>query len=95
MSDPSESTRTVVVALATKLGVALDAWSGLLLGKPVVAGVETIEVGYVRLRLVVRTLPGRQFDVSRELRLRCATALRDAGIAATLPVDDPAPVAVA
>jgi small conductance mechanosensitive channel len=42
----------------------------------VVAGVETIEVGYVQLRLLVRTLPGRQFDVGRELRLRVALALR-------------------
>ena len=57
-------------------------WAGLLLGKPVVSGVETIEVGYVRLRLVARTLPGRQFDVSRELRLRCANALREAGVVA-------------
>ncbi len=64
-----------------------DAWTNLLLGDPVVAGVETIEVGYVRLRLVVRTLPGRQFDVSRELRFRCATALRDAGIV-TAPMTD-------
>jgi len=97
---PVPATEDLDQAMATLLAAADDlaaddAWSGLLLGKPVVAGVETIEVGYVRLRLVVRTLPGRQFDVSRELRLRCATALRDAGIAATLPVDDPAPVAVA
>ncbi len=67
-----------------------EAWSGLLLGKPVVAGVETIEVGYVRLRLLVRTLPGRQFDVSRELRFRCATALRQAGIVAAPVSNDPA-----
>ncbi len=61
-------------------------WSQMLLGDPVVAGVETIEVGYVRLRLVVRTQPGRQFDVSAELRLRCVQALRDAAIFTT-PVD--------
>ncbi len=57
-----------------------DQWRNLLLSDPVVAGVETFEVGYVRLRLVARTLPGRQFDVARELRLRCATALTEAGI---------------
>ena len=45
-----------------------------------VAGVESIDVGYVQLRLIARTLPGRQFDVARELRLRAATALREAGI---------------
>ncbi len=55
-------------------------WSGLLLGEPIVAGVESIDVGFVQLRLIARTLPGRQFDVARELRLRAATALREAGI---------------
>jgi moderate conductance mechanosensitive channel len=57
-----------------------DHWKSLLLGDPIVAGVETIEVGYVLLRLIARTLPGRQFEVARELRLRVAVALRDAGI---------------
>jgi small conductance mechanosensitive channel len=50
------------------------------LGNPVIAGVETIDVGYVRLRLIARTLPGKQFDVERELRYRVAMALRTAGI---------------
>jgi moderate conductance mechanosensitive channel len=55
-------------------------WKDLLLGDPIVAGVETIDVGYVQLRLIARTLPGRQFDVAREIRLRAATALRSAGV---------------
>lgn len=55
-------------------------WSDLLLGEPIVAGVESIDVGFVQLRLIARTLPGRQFEVARELRLRSATALRAAGI---------------
>ena len=55
-------------------------WRDLLLGEPVVAGVETIDVGYVQLRLIARTLPGRQFEVAREIRLRAATALRAAGV---------------
>jgi moderate conductance mechanosensitive channel len=55
-------------------------WKELLLGAPVVAGVETIDVGYVQLRLIARTLPGRQFEVAREIRLRAATALRSAGV---------------
>jgi small conductance mechanosensitive channel len=55
-------------------------WSPLLLGDPVVAGVETIDVGYVQLRLIARTLPGRQFDVGREIRLRATTVLRAAGV---------------
>ena len=55
-------------------------WHDRLLGNPVIAGVETIDVGYVRLRLIARTLPGTQFDVERELRFRVAMALRAAGI---------------
>jgi small conductance mechanosensitive channel len=62
------------------------AWSHVLLGDPFVAGVEAIEVDYVRLRLVVRTQPGRQYDVSSELRLRCVQALRESAIFTT-PVD--------
>ncbi len=67
--------RDVVKAMAADLH-----WNGLLLGDPVVAGVETIDVGYVQLRLIARTLPGRQFEVGREIRLRAATALRSAGV---------------
>ncbi len=62
-------------------------WSSLLLGDPVVAGVETIDVGYVQLRLIARTLPGRQFEVAREIRLRAATALRSAGVSSP-PIGD-------
>jgi len=68
-------------------------WRSLILGEPVVAGVESIEVGYVQLRLIARTLPGRQFEVGREIRLRAATALRAAGIASP-PIGDSATRAV-
>jgi small-conductance mechanosensitive channel len=70
--------------------IANDAhWRTLILGEPVVAGVESIEVGYVQLRLIARTLPGRQFEVGREIRLRAATALRSAGITSP-PIGDSA-----
>jgi small conductance mechanosensitive channel len=55
-------------------------------------GVESLEVDGVRLRIVARTLPGRQFDVGRELRSRVAVAFQAAGIAvaAGLNTADPA-----
>ena len=62
-------------------------WAGMLLGDAVVAGADTIEVGYVSLRLVVRTLPGKQVDVSQELRLRCARELSKAGLGAPIAKD--------
>jgi small conductance mechanosensitive channel len=64
-------------------------WRGLIIGDPVVAGVESIEVGYVQLRLIARTLPGKQVEVGREIRLRAATALRGAGISSP-PIGDSA-----
>jgi moderate conductance mechanosensitive channel len=69
-----------IIGEAARGMVAMDQWRDQIIGEPVVAGVEDIEVGYVLLRLLVRTLPGRQFDVGRELRLRVVMALRTAGI---------------
>ncbi len=70
---------------------ATPEWHDLLLGPPVVAGVESIEVGYVQLRLIARTLPGRQFEVAREIRLRAALALREAGITSPSIADGVSP----
>lgn len=61
----------------------------LLLDTPTVMGVESLEVDQVSVRLVARTLPGKQFQVGRALRVRVVTALRRAGItvAAELETD--------
>jgi len=79
VTEDLEQVTTLIRTLLTDMA-SEDNWKGLLLGDPVVAGVETIEVGYVLLRLIARTLPGRQFEVARELRMRTAIALREAGI---------------
>jgi small conductance mechanosensitive channel len=52
----------------------------LLLDAPQVMGVESIEVDTVNLRMVARTLPGKQFEVGRRLRLLVVAALMRAGI---------------
>lgn len=52
----------------------------LLLDTPSVMGVESLEVDQVSVRMVARTLPGKQFQVGRALRVRVVTALRRAGI---------------
>jgi len=52
----------------------------LLLDEPSVMGVESISVDQFEVRVVARTLPGRQFEVSRRLRGRISIALREAGI---------------
>jgi moderate conductance mechanosensitive channel len=52
----------------------------LLLDPPAVMGVQSIDVDHFQVRLVARTLPGKQFDVARMLRVRIAAALRREGI---------------
>ncbi len=55
-------------------------------------GVQSIDVGNFQVRLVARTLPGKQFDVGRMLRVRIAAGLRREGIilSAVLETADPA-----
>ncbi|ETW23407.1 mechanosensitive ion channel family protein [Mycobacterium gastri] len=52
----------------------------LLLDAPTVMGVESIELDTVTLRLVARTLPGKQFEAGRQLRALVIRALARAGI---------------
>ncbi len=67
----------------------------LLLDAPTVMGVESIEVDTVTLRLVARTLPGKQFEAGRQLRMLVIRALALAGIVTAADatvglVEDPA-----
>ncbi|MCV7150310.1 mechanosensitive ion channel family protein [Mycolicibacterium pyrenivorans] len=58
-----------------------DGLRALLLDTPQLMGVESIELDIVNLRMVARTLPGKQFEVGRRLRIRIIAALNRAGIA--------------
>jgi small conductance mechanosensitive channel len=59
----------------------------LLLDKPSVIGVETIEVDQFALRMIARTQPGKQFEVGRALRARITNAFAAAGINVATSVD--------
>ena len=59
-----------------------EEWSKLLLDPPSVMGIERFGVGFLQLRFVARTLPGRQWDVARELRGRINVAFQRAGVTA-------------
>jgi moderate conductance mechanosensitive channel len=52
----------------------------LLLDAPSLMGVESIQVDTVTLRMVARTLPGKQFEAGRQLRVLVIRALARAGI---------------
>jgi len=62
----------------------------LLLDPPSVMGVESLALDEVNLRIVARTLPGKQFEVGRDLRARVALALSREGVSlrATSAQDD-------
>ena len=62
----------------------------LLLDAPQLMGVESIELDTVNLRMVARTLPGKQFEVGRRIRVMVVRALRRAGIAS--PSDGSTPM---
>src|SRR3954466_8868581 len=55
----------------------------LLLDEPSVMGVESLDLDQVNVRVVARTLPGKQFEVGRDLRARIVLAFRRQGL--TLP----------
>src|SRR4051812_16512004 len=57
----------------------------LLLDKPSLMGVESIGVDEVKLRMVARTLPGKQFDAGRRLRQLVVADLRREGIDSRTP----------
>ncbi len=52
----------------------------LLLDAPTLMGVESIEVDTITLRLVARTLPGKQFEAGRQLRALVIRALARSGV---------------
>lgn len=69
-----------------------DALRPLLLDEPSVMGVESLELDQVKVRMVARTLPGKQFDVGRELRARVVLAFQREGITAAADVATGSPV---
>jgi small-conductance mechanosensitive channel len=93
---PVSSTAEVSKVTEILQGVCTAAYTDdelrpLLLDPPSVMGVESMEVGQLNIRIVARTLPGKQFDVGRELRARIVDALRREGIIVAPVMDTEAP----
>ena len=57
----------------------------LLLDPPSVMGVESLGLDQVNVRVVARTLPGKQFDVGRDVRARIVDAFRQQGMSVPEP----------
>ena len=63
----------------------------LLLDPPSVMGVESLDLEQVNVRMVARTLPGKQYEVGRDLRARVVLAFRDQGMNVPPPSSADAP----
>lgn len=57
-----------------------DHWAAVIIAEPEVWGIETMTADGYELRVAIKTLPLKQWDVARELRERVRLALGDAGI---------------
>ncbi len=80
---PATADFVKVSALLKQIGIdayAADELHLLLLDAPAVMGVESIEVDQFKIRVVARTLPGKQFEVGRALRARITQALLADGL---------------
>jgi moderate conductance mechanosensitive channel len=89
---PLPVTADIGVATGVLRKVCVDAYADeklrpLLLDAPTVMGIESISVDQFEVRLVARTLPGRQFEVGRMLRVRISIALQEAGINVPPPAE--------
>ena len=60
----------------------------LLLDPPSVMGVESLGLDQVNVRMVARTLPGKQFEVGRDLRARVVAGLPRRGLSVPPPTAD-------
>jgi small-conductance mechanosensitive channel len=84
-TDLREATR--VITEASEAFAHDEAWAGKVLDDPEVLGLEGYEAGGASLRITVRTQPGQQWAVARELRMRIHEALAAADIhVANVPV---------
>jgi small-conductance mechanosensitive channel len=83
----SEDIDKAAIALRdmSKALVQEERWKHFLLDEPRLLGVESVDLTQVQIRLAARTLPGRQWDVGRELRRRSVLALHAAGIKIPVP----------
>jgi small conductance mechanosensitive channel len=61
--------------------------SRMMLDPPTVMGVEAIGVDTFSVRMVARTLPGKQFEIGRDIRARVATAFLREGINVSAELD--------
>jgi len=62
-----------------------EAWAARILEEPIVAGVQDLTDRSIDIRLMIKTRPGRQWEVAREARRRIKRKLDEVGIDSPFP----------
>ncbi|GAA2438856.1 mechanosensitive ion channel family protein [Actinomadura vinacea] len=83
-----EKVKQLLKDTADELAVA-PKWDELILEEPSVWGVQALAGDAVVVRLVLKTAPGQQADVSRELRERVKKSFDEAGVVVATPAAAP------
>jgi moderate conductance mechanosensitive channel len=93
---PTSANVATVSDLLAKVGAAAyadESLHGLLLDRPAVMGVESMDIDQFKIRVVARSMPGKQFEVGRALRARITAALLREGISVPTELDTAEPTA--
>ncbi|MFI0355081.1 mechanosensitive ion channel family protein [Actinomadura sp. 9N407] len=84
IAEDVDKVKDIMQKTAEALAVA-PTWDEIILEEPSVWGVQALDGGAVIVRIVLKTAPGRQADVARELRERVKKAFDEAGVAVASP----------
>lgn len=84
----NQATNTTVTTVLTDVVDALwadEAWHEILIEKPQVSGILSVDGARFQRRIVAKVMAGSQWSVEQELRQRVRLAFRDAGIEFAMP----------
>ncbi|MBO2445765.1 mechanosensitive ion channel family protein [Actinomadura barringtoniae] len=84
IAEDVERVKEILQTTADAMAAEAD-WTELILERPSVWGVQALAGDAVIVRIVLKTAPGKQADVARELRERVKKAFDEAGIAVATP----------
>ncbi len=85
---PDQDVKAAERALDTVLNefAADPDWSNLTLEEPSIRGIDRIDVGQTVIQVMVKTLPGEQWAIGRELRRRISVAFNSADVKLATPI---------
>jgi small-conductance mechanosensitive channel len=84
INEDVERVKEILQATADTMAAEAD-WTEIILERPSVWGVQALAGDAVIVRIVLKTAPGKQADVARELRERVKKAFDEAGVSVATP----------